>query len=117
LNWYDISENPSITFDIVKNNLDKPWHWNSMCCNKFCYNPYFQSTIYKKKLVKQFIDNCWEELIQKACHPSRILNWNDDYLEECKNGTEEEKALFIAECEKFHLKNFAEKISLRKIFE
>jgi hypothetical protein len=72
-----------------------------MCCNKFCYNPYFQSPIYKKKLVKKFIDNCWEELIQKACHPSRILNWNEEYLEECKNGSDEEKALYIAECEKF----------------
>jgi len=54
------------------------------------------------------MNTCWEELIQKACHPSRILNWNDDYLEECKNGTEEEREIYITECEKFcNIKNFA----------
>jgi hypothetical protein len=52
------------------------------------------------------MDNCWEELIQKACHPARILNWNDEYLEACKNGSDEEREIYIAECEKFHLKNF-----------
>jgi len=36
---------------------------------------------YKKKLVKKFMDTCWEELIQKACHPSRIENWHEGYCE------------------------------------
>jgi hypothetical protein len=72
-----------------------------MIDNPLSYSYYFQSASYKKKLVKKFIDNCWEELIQKACHPSRILNWNEEYLEECKNGTKEEREIYLAECEKF----------------
>jgi len=86
-----------------------------ICQNKFCYDPYFQSPIYKKKLVKQFIDNCWEELIQKACHPSRILNWNEEYLEECKNGTEEEREIYLAECEKFRFTKFLNNIKFCSI--
>jgi hypothetical protein len=81
--------------------MDKPWDWYFMLRNHLYYDPYFQSPIYKEKLVKKFLDNCWEELIQKACHPSRILNWNEEYLEECKNGTEEEREIYLTECEKF----------------
>jgi hypothetical protein len=47
------------------------------------------------------MNTCWEELIQKACHPARILNWNEEYLEECKNGSDEEQLFYIAACNKY----------------
>jgi hypothetical protein len=99
--WYHILRNPNITYDIIQENPDMPWDYSYIDSVTFYRHRYFKSTIYKKKLVKEFMENCWEELIQEACHPSRILNWNDDYLEECKNGTNEEKELYLAECNKY----------------
>jgi hypothetical protein len=29
-NWYWLSQNPNITWDIVKDNPDKPWSWIGM---------------------------------------------------------------------------------------
>ena len=26
-NWHGISQNPNITWDIIKSNIDKPWFW------------------------------------------------------------------------------------------
>src|SRR5690606_1940532 len=31
--WDYLSENPNITFDIVKNNPDKPWYWRFLSAN------------------------------------------------------------------------------------
>ena len=42
------------------------------------YHPYFQSSIYKKQANKKMMDLIREELIAKACHPSRMFNWNED---------------------------------------
>ena len=32
-NWYGLSKNPNITWDIVEANLDKDWNWNWLSCN------------------------------------------------------------------------------------
>ena len=33
---------------------------------------------HKKELCKQFLHDCEEELISRACTPERYLNWTDD---------------------------------------
>jgi hypothetical protein len=105
--WNFISENPSITLDDIKNNPDKPWNWHCMYHNYFCYDPYFISPIYKKKLVKKFMDNCFRELIEKSCTVERKLNWDEDFMEDCKNefyiGGRD---FYLAECEKFRFAKF-----------
>ena len=73
--------NPNLTYSIIKNNPDKDWDLQNLLYNSFCYHEYYTLPIYKKKLVKKFMETCWEELIQKACHPSRIENWNEGYME------------------------------------
>jgi hypothetical protein len=102
---YDwISSNPNITWKIVNNNPDKKWNYDRLfenpniassiklidnisdtsidylSENMFLYHPYYVSSFYKKKLVKEFLDLCKEELISKVCSPKCILNWNEDVL-------------------------------------
>ena len=31
--WYGLSSNPNITFDIILTHLDKPWNWNYISLN------------------------------------------------------------------------------------
>ena len=69
--------NPNIDINYIKSVTDYT-HLYRICSNTFNYDYYYISKNYKKNLVKQFINNCWEELIQKACHPSRLFNWNED---------------------------------------
>ena len=33
ISWYHLSENPNITWEIVKANLDKPWDWEQLSRN------------------------------------------------------------------------------------
>jgi len=33
-NWYGISLNPNITWEIIKANPDKPWHWGCISYNQ-----------------------------------------------------------------------------------
>ena len=72
-NWYCnyLSQNPNITFDIIKNNISKisKIGIHELSLNKFSYDPYYVSPFYKKKLVKEFLDTCKEELIKKVCTP------------------------------------------------
>ena len=51
----------NITWDMIKNNPDKPQRFGKV---------WFY--IYDNKLVKQFIDLYWEELIKVSCHPKRL---------------------------------------------
>jgi hypothetical protein len=88
--WDFLSSNPNITFQDVINNPDKPWSWLYLSLNKFS-SPYYKSETHKKNLCLVFIETCKEELISKACHPNRTLQWNEDfcnvyyelYQEEC----------------------------------
>ena len=65
---------------INSNSIEDIYKKNINLKNKFSYDNYYLSEFYKKELVKKFLDNCFEELIRKACHPSRLLNWNEDIL-------------------------------------
>ena len=42
----------AITWEIVKNNLDKPWNYSFLSCNKFNKNKY----VYKRLLSKKYFD-------------------------------------------------------------
>ena len=33
--WGGISENPNLTMDIIRNNIDKPWDWYCISMNNF----------------------------------------------------------------------------------
>jgi hypothetical protein len=76
--WEYISLNPTLDWleDILPN-IDKPWNWISLSKNLFTKSKipklleYYKSENYKKRLVRQFLDKCWEELIKTTCHPSR----------------------------------------------
>jgi hypothetical protein len=80
--WEEVSKNPNLTLGIIQRNQSKKWEWSSIMKNSYLHNEYYVSEMYKKKLVKQFLDNCWEDLTKISCHPNRILNWNTDYLDE-----------------------------------
>jgi hypothetical protein len=34
LDWETLTRNPNITWDIIKENLDKPWEWDLLSCNE-----------------------------------------------------------------------------------
>jgi hypothetical protein len=44
-NWYWVSRNPNITWEIISANPDKPWNWNevsrnpNITCDMICANP------------------------------------------------------------------------------
>ena len=86
-NRWGISRNPNITFSIIQSNPDKPWDWYNLSLNKFENDPYFTSVhyftsnSYKKKITNVFHNTIHEELISKACHPIRVLNWMDEVNE------------------------------------
>jgi hypothetical protein len=96
--------NPNISLDYIKNNINNNInyiYW--LCHNQFNYNNYYVSNNYKKKLVKKFMDNCFEELIKKSCCPKRKLNWDDNFMNDCKNGLYGDDYLqeYIKECSKY----------------
>ena len=59
----------------------KKWVWECIAQNKFNNHHYFQSSLYKKKMSKVLHDTIHEELIIKACHLRRVLNWMDEVNE------------------------------------
>jgi hypothetical protein len=125
--WFQISKNPAITFEMVMQNFGIGWDWHGLAqnpnltwenidsirfihwCwddvlqNQFCHHPYFKSEHHKKKLVKNFMENCFQELIEKSCTPARKLNWDEEFLEDCQNdfyiGA---RAYYIEECERYN---------------
>jgi hypothetical protein len=46
-NFYNISQNPNINWDIVSANLDEPWDYSMLCGNKMGKHPYFQKEFLK----------------------------------------------------------------------
>ena len=59
--------------------------------NELNYYSYFQSAIYKRKMTAQMHSAIYCELIQRACTPARLFQWNEgaaedypaEYLQEC----------------------------------
>jgi hypothetical protein len=88
-----VSKNPNITWTIIKNNIRSnkaiKWYWVDLLNNDNYNSFYFISENHEKKLVRQFLDKCWLELINKVCRPDRLFNWNefacDEFPEEYKN--------------------------------
>ena len=72
--WCCLSANPNISWDIVESNPDKPWNRWNLHANPMD-SPYYSSSFHKRKLVKELWDVCGEELIARACHPSRLSQW------------------------------------------
>ena len=94
-NWEYVSLNPNLTLKMLNNHTDKPWDWRNMT-----YNPclmidmideyeeedwdwhhikYHHTSLlekdYENELKKLKIDHFEEELMQKAHHPCRYLDW------------------------------------------
>ena len=46
--WYWLSKNPNITWEIVQAHPDKPWKWGGLSSNEFLYN----DTVYQRSLKK-----------------------------------------------------------------
>ena len=89
--WGYFSLNKNLTWDIIQScsatsssNPDKPWNWLSLSLNEFENDPYFKSeqyfisNVYRKIMTKRLHSTIQEELIKVACHPRRVLNWNED---------------------------------------
>ena len=75
--WY--FSNPNITCDIIQSNIDKPWNWVDISEKEFNYHKFFQSRIYRERETHKMMTVIKEELISKACHPKRIL-WYDENI-------------------------------------
>lgn len=76
-----LSLNPNITFDILMKTNDT-FYPTLLSKNLFCHHPYYKSNKYKLILVKRFMSACFQELIEKSCDCSRLLNWNEGIAEE-----------------------------------
>ena len=69
--WYGLSSNSSITWEIVEANPDKPWDWEY----------YHKINLQKQKKnskkeyrIRSFIqENILEELVKAYMHPKRIV--------------------------------------------
>ena len=74
LPWHypSLSSNPNITWKIVISNLHKDLDFCSLSYNKMCYDPYFQSSHYRKMKLKEFWENSKEEFIARTWHPDRV---------------------------------------------
>jgi hypothetical protein len=50
VDWYALSSNPNITFEFVKEKMDKPWNWSGLSRNP---NINFD-------IVKEYPDKPWD---------------------------------------------------------
>ena len=66
-----LSANPSITWEIIEANPDKPWNWKTLSQNKFTKA---KEEFEKRLLYQKFIqENILEELVKAYMHPKRIV--------------------------------------------
>ena len=48
------------------------------------------------------MENCLQELIEKTCSVARKLNWDEDFMEDCKNDFYEGGyEFYMEECRKY----------------
>ena len=109
--WCKLSEHehPNITWDIINNNLDKPWelyclssnpnvNWkiihdnpnidfvSNLIYNKMYRHPHFYSESFRKRQWHKFWSESMEEFIARSWHPDRVnRGWcldEDDKKEE-----------------------------------
>ena len=68
--WDKISGNKNITFDIVEANPDKHWDWKSLSKKKFTKEKEnFELRVKHQKFVQEHL---FEELVKIAMHPNKI---------------------------------------------
>ena len=68
--WWSLSENPNITWDIVETNLDKSWNWKLLSENKFTKErERFELRVKCQKFVHEHL---FEEFVKAYMHPNRI---------------------------------------------
>ena len=61
--WIHLSCNPNISFDIIQENPDKPWNWNSISRKTFQKDKEsFIEEAYKKYLAAYKIQNWWKHI-------------------------------------------------------
>ena len=65
IDWDIISENESLTIDIINNNLDKPWEWASLALLTFSQN--------KNDEVLELFNNIKDEIVwENLCSTGRV---------------------------------------------
>jgi hypothetical protein len=76
--YYNLSSNPNITWEIVRANPDREWNY------EYLLGPdaYFQSTQYRHKMTKKMHATIYNELIMRTCTPARMYQWNESAAEE-----------------------------------
>ena len=68
--WFGLSQNPNITWDIVEANPDKHWDWKSLSKKKFTKEKEnFELRVKHQKFVQEHL---FEELVKIAMHPNKI---------------------------------------------
>jgi len=70
--WNGISANPNITWEIVSNNMDKPWNWIYLSRNEFLHDERLNKLFVETK-THEMMKNIKEELLDKTLIPKRIL--------------------------------------------
>jgi hypothetical protein len=74
--WYGLSMNPNITWEIIEANPEKKWDWQSISWNSMEKNPIHEKRrkeriVARTKLVK-------EEMMMVFWHPDRYDKWAFD---------------------------------------
>ena len=65
-NWWSLSMNPNITWEIVLANPNKPWDWYWLSVNKMGKNPFI---INKKRIERESINYLLTETINENLIP------------------------------------------------
>lgn len=101
-NFNNVLLNPHITLDFIKKYLDVLFTKNDLYMifgNHFLLDKYFSTMKQTKDNLKVY----HQELIEKSCSPKRKINWDEDFMDDCKSGFygDEGLELYINECSKY----------------
>ncbi len=99
-----ISLNPNLTLGIIKkygNHIAD--NYNLIIKNKFSYDEIFDKEYYKIIQTINKLKLYHQELIEKVCTPKRKINWDEDFMEDCKSGFygDEGFKIYNDECNKY----------------
>jgi hypothetical protein len=72
--WSNLSRNPT-AISLLEQNQDKIY-WNSLSLNPSIFEPDYQS------MSKDRTKIIYQELMEKALHPSRVLQWLNEEEED-----------------------------------
>lgn len=61
--WREVSANPNLTFEFIRDNPNLNWDWCNISANEFNHAPYFQSDNYRKRQTKIMHDIIKDELL------------------------------------------------------